>query len=104
MKILCICEHGNVRSVALAYLLKTIYGYDVLNCGLRENSEDTRKMLYEWADKIIALDKDIFIFVDRESEHLNKLYLLDVGKDIWFNPRDPELQHKLLKKLKSLNL
>lgn len=108
MKILCICEHGNVRSVALAYLLKTIYGYDVLACGVRETSEQTKGMLYQWADKIIFLDRELqdykLLKNSKTSGYKNKLYCLDVGPDIWHDANAQELHHKLLKGLKTLDL
>ena len=102
MKILCICSHGNVRSVALAYLLKTLYGYDALACGLEEMGEETKNMLVNWADKVIILTSKF----DTDKMKIGKkmLYVLDVGEDIWHNPFAQELQHKLLKGLKGLDL
>lgn len=50
MKILCICERGNSRSVALAYLFKDWLGQDALSMGITASSEDTKRMLYEWAE------------------------------------------------------
>ena len=104
MRILTICEHGNVRSVALAYLLKTIYGYDVLACGVRETSEETREMLFTWADKIIVLDKKLIIPNFQLLHFSEKVIILDVGEDIWHDPYAQELIHKLLKGLKTLDL
>lgn len=85
MKVLCICEHGNVRSVALAYLIKTIYGHEAIAVGHKNVSKDTMDMLMMWADKSIDVTKL-------------------VGEDIWYDPFNRNLQHKLLKKLKSLKL
>ena len=104
MKILCVCEHGNVRSVALAYLLKTIYGYDVLACGVRETSDETKKMLWNWADKVIALQDGLLEQMPRTTEDFKKGYVLDVGDDIWHDPYAQELIHKCLKGLKTLDL
>ena len=104
MKILTVCSHGNIRSAGLKYLLQVIYKHDVLNCGVEENSEDTRQMLFQWADKVIALDTTVFTVVDREMDHSNKLELLDVGEDVWHNPFAQALQHRLLKGLKNLNV
>lgn len=85
MKVLCVCEYGNVRSVALAYLIKTIYGHETIAIGAKNTSDKTRQMMYEWADRVI--------------------YVPDlVGKDVWHDPFHHNLQHKLLKKLKELGL
>ena len=104
MKILTVCEHGNVRSVACAYLIKSIYKHDTLACGVKETSEETKKMLYDWADKVILMDKSLLLefgYLDREK---NKLSILDVGKDVWHNSNAQELHHKILKQIKLFNL
>lgn len=85
MKVLCVCEYGNIRSVALAYLIKTIYRYEAIAVGRKNVSKDTMEVLEAWADKVIDVTKL-------------------VGEDVWHDPFHQELQHKLLKKLKGLNL
>lgn len=105
LRILCCCEHGNVRSVALAYLIKTIYSYDVIACGMKANSKETLELLFQWADKVIFLDRNLI----PEKTWLNKfngkdIRIADVGSDIWHNSKAEELNHKLLKQLKSLDL
>ena len=102
MKILCVCEHGNTRSVALAYLIKTIYKHEALACGMKNMSDETRQMLFAWADKIIFLTDNPPGGLET-FENKKALYL-GVGKDVWFNPKDQELIHRLLKKIKDLNL
>jgi galactitol-specific phosphotransferase system IIB component len=97
MKILVLCNHGNVRSVGLKYLIQRLYDHDVLAAGVEENTDETLAMLGNWADKIITLTpmaKEMFI----ES------VLIDVGRDVWFNPFHHNLQHKLLKHIKELDL
>lgn len=85
MKVLCVCEHGNVRSVALAYLIKTIYKHEAIAIGEKDTSKETRDLLIEWADKVI--------------------YVPDlVGEDIWHDPFHHNLQHKLLKVIDTLGL
>jgi len=99
MKILCVCSHGNVRSVALAYQLKTIYNHEAIAIGAKEVSPKTFNMLEKWADKVIWLDKW------PKEWKLNKKYsIVNVGEDVWHNPFSQELQHKLMKNLKYLNL
>lgn len=105
MKVLCVCEHGNVRSVALAYLLKTIYSHEALSCGIRNMSQETKRTLFTWADKVIALDADVFLGIaafsalNEKGKYSDKLHLVDVGKDKWFNAKDQELLHILYKNL-----
>lgn len=105
MKVLCVCNHGNVRSVGLAYLIKTVYKgeHDVLTAGVEENSPETLKMLWEWADGVVYLTpeaKQYFLTVDAGT----KSVFIDVGDDTWHNPFDQRLQHRLLKHLKELDL
>jgi len=75
MKILCICEGGNVRSVALAQHLKEI-GWEAIAIGWKYTSKETLLMLIRWADKIIDV-----------REYL--------PEDLWHNPRHPELKQKV---------
>lgn len=85
MKVLCVCEHGNVRSVALAYLIKTIYKHEAIAVGEEDTSPETMEMLGNWADKVI--------------------YVPDlVGEDVWHDPFNHNLQHKLLKVIGDLDL
>ena len=97
MKILILCNHGNVRSVALKYLIQRLYDHDVLAAGVEENSQLTLNMLQGWADKVITLTKEAHNLVP------NSIFI-DVGKDIWFNPFAQDLHHLLLKRIKGLNL
>lgn len=103
MKILVLCNHGNVRSVGLAYLIKTIYGHDVLSAGVEENSENTLEMLMRWADKIICLTKESLNHAS-PTVFFEKSAFINVGKDVWHDPFHHNLQHKLLKELKGLDL
>lgn len=93
MKILCVCDQGNNRSVHLAYLLK-YSGHDVLTAGLKTNTQDTLTLLYTWADKILTTASD------QEIPHAyqNKAVLYDVGEDRYRRP----LNHQLTIKFKKL--
>lgn len=103
MKVLCVCEHGNVRSVALAYLIKTIYKHEAIAVGFKDLSKESFSMLTDWADKIVALTEEALPSLDTINI-ISKTDILNVGEDIWHDPFAQELQHKLLKNLKSLNL
>ncbi|MDE1866625.1 MAG: hypothetical protein KGI08_02795 [Thaumarchaeota archaeon] len=97
MKILILCNHSNVRSVGLKYLIQRLYDHDVLAAGVEENSMPTLKMLEEWSDKIITL-------TDEAKTMFPYSHYINVGKDVWHNPFAQELQHILLKHIKDLNL
>lgn len=88
MKVLTICERGNSRSVCLAHILKDI-GHDALAMGILSASEETKEMLFEWAEKIILVDKR---FEDKIPEkYKGKLVIYDVGPDRYFMGHHPEL-------------
>jgi predicted protein tyrosine phosphatase len=89
MKILCICERGNSRSVALAYILKDGLNQDAIAMGIRANSEETKSTLYEWADHIVLVDKTFVNEIPKEYQ--GKLVVWDVGPDRYFLGFHPEL-------------
>lgn len=102
MKVLCMCLGGNTRSVALKFLLKSRYDIDALACGWEYNSPETRKMLYEWADRIIVLHNDYAKHVPKvhhkTKDGTRKLHTFHVGEDVWTGSGGafhPELQQML---------
>lgn len=105
MKILICCAWGVSRSVALkqAFLEspdKFIFKgrvLDILPCGIEGNHEDTLKMLFDWSDMIIAVDKKTFKAIPNKY---NK-HLFNIGADIWGAAGSPRLQslcHRLIHK------
>ena len=96
MKILCICQGGNVRSVCLKHTLNDM-GHDALAVGYGENSRETISALVAWADKIVLL---IPVFHDAISEAIathggKPVVYYNVGEDVWGNPFHPELKAKI---------
>lgn len=91
MKILTVCQRGNCRSVATAYILKDRMGvFDAIAMGVETASPETQKMLLEWADKIIVVgQKYIYDKVPKGFE--DKMHWLDIGPDVWRNPTDENL-------------
>lgn len=77
MKILCICANGNSRSVALAYILKEELGHEAIAVGFYTAKKETRKMLCEWADRIIVCYRGKQHWIEEEYRHKLKIY--DVG-------------------------
>ena len=97
-KILCVCERGNSRSVALAWLLKEI-GHEALAIGMYTSSRETQKMLFEWADTIIVVDAQISFPI----ECVKKITVWDVGKDQYFRSFSPELIRQFITYMKKDN-
>ena len=93
MKILCMCQRGNTRSAALAYLLKDFYGHDAIAAGWQSNGFEIRKVLSDWADVVIVMQPDMVVCVDEPNR--NKVRVLDVGPDTYLHSRDPVLLEKL---------
>jgi cephalosporin hydroxylase len=88
LKMLAICEGGNVRSVGLAYVLKD-HGQDAVAAGWRFSSPETLAMLCAWADRIFVMQGE---FADRVPlEHRPKVVVADVGPDRYGTPFHPEL-------------
>jgi len=90
MKILTVCQGGQVRSVALKYRLTYVYGHEAIPCGVQSNSKDTIRMLCHWADWTIILQPEFKAWIP--PEYHGKLFCYDVGADRWANPFHPELQ------------
>ena len=74
MKYLCICNHGNNRSGSMAKIIRKGNGPcltvspdytreyvkdEAIAVGAHNFQDDSLKMLFEWADKIIDLSDDV---------------------------------------------
>lgn len=102
MKYLCVCEGGNVRSVTLAYILKDERGLEALAMGWKPNSDETKQMLYEWADTIIVMQA---AFEDKiPQEYRGKVIVCDVGPDRWGRSLDPGLGDLIRERLNEYTL
>lgn len=88
-KILTMCAGGNVRSVALKYLLKYKYGHEALACGQDANSAETIDLLCNWADYVIVMTEEYEKFVP--EKYKGKLLCYDVGVDRFGYAFHPEL-------------
>ncbi len=60
--------------------------------GLRKNSHDTQKMLYEWAD-VVILTAGKYVGEIPEA-YRSKLKVWDVGTDVWFKGFSKDLLSK----------
>lgn len=90
MKILCICHGGNVRSVALKFLLHQKYKHDALACGEAFNTRETIALLCHWADYIVVVQPGIAECVPVECRA--KTFCYDIGEDRFGYAFHPELQ------------
>lgn len=90
MKVLCMCQGGNSRSVGMAYLLKYFFNLDALSCSWEKNSQETINMLCKWADKIIVMEEKFKIYIPIGFKY--KVLICDVGEDIWFKISDDLLR------------
>ena len=89
MKIVTICQRGNSRSVALAYLIKHELKHEAIAIGVRQHSAETKKMLFDWADVLILTDKRFLPEIP--TEYHTKLKIYDVGRDKFFRGFDEGL-------------
>ena len=96
MKFLCVCEGGNVRSVALASILKMHGQQDAIAASARWNSVDTLTMLWQWADHVIVMAAEIFALLPPELSRQTKVSLVDVGPDVYGAAFHPALQGMLV--------
>ena len=80
-KYLCICDWGQVRSVAMAQYIHELNGtprikkvlYEAIPIGAVVSSKKTMKIMKKWADVVIDVRQWL-------------------PSDLWHNPRDPDLK------------
>lgn len=112
MNIVVMCRGGNVRSVAAKQILSRYLGHEVIAIGADNTNETTKKLVFDWADKIIVMAPEflkyleIVVGVNTAGKKLgffykNKSILLNVGNDIWGDPFNEDLQTKIVIELNS---
>lgn len=94
MRVLCVCEQGNCRSVCLARVLKENGGHDAVAVGARSAGKELQLILGCWADRIVLVQKDLgpgmtYLFID-------KVRVFDVGPDVWNDPQSPDLEARFI--------
>lgn len=90
--ILCVCEHGNNRSVTMAWLLKYVEDFEALTAGLAYHTPETLKMLFEWADVITVPEDKLLTLIPEEYKHKVKFY--NIGPDNYPRPFNKDLLNK----------
>jgi hypothetical protein len=90
-KVLCLCTHGNSRSVGLAFLLKG-EGCDALAAGVGLAGADTLRTLVEWAEVVVLVaGPDVPALLAKAPAAEGKLVVWDVGPDNYFRGFDDRL-------------
>ena len=119
MRILCICNHGNVRSSCMVRELKDL-GHESIAIGISHNplnsesnlfSEETVDYFIEWADLVFDFsdinsitmndDPGICDRLKNKSKEIKRYY---VGGDRWGNPFHPELRSIMQSIIKKENI
>jgi predicted protein tyrosine phosphatase len=88
-RVICVCQGGNSRSVACAYVLKYEFGIDALACSWEKNSPETMALLFRWATIIIVMQAEFKPKIPARFH--GKVLIIDVGPDKWCNGLHPEL-------------
>ena len=96
MKILTVCEGGNVRSVGLAQRLKA-HDHNAVAVGTMYafasyNDRQPGTMLAEWADLVVVMSAEMLPNCGIEKNYHHKLKICEVGKDVYGNPFHHDLQ------------
>jgi predicted protein tyrosine phosphatase len=89
MRFLCICDGGNVRSRALAYVLHDLMDHEAIPIGRRWASHYTMRMLCEWADVVVVMQPNMIESVPHDLQH--KVRCIDVGEDRYGLNISPDL-------------
>lgn len=87
--ILCLCEHGNNRSVTMAWLLKYVSNFETLTAGLLYHTQETLEMLYQWADVITIPEERLIEKIP--EHHRGKVKSYPIGEDHFPRPFNQEL-------------
>lgn len=90
---LCVCDGGNVRSRALAYILHDLHGLEAVPVGRRWMSAETWRVFGEWADVIVIMEPHMIESVPASLRH--KVTVANVGPDSYGLNLNPELMAKL---------
>ncbi len=93
MKFLCICDGGNVRSQAMAVVLKEVHRQEAICIGRLRVSKETMAMLTNWADVIVVMQPHMETSVPMEFK--NKIRCVDVGEDTYGIHVHPDLWAKV---------
>jgi predicted protein tyrosine phosphatase len=89
IRFLCVCDGGNVRSQALAFVLHDRLGHEAIAIGRLRVSIDTMATMCNWADCIVIMQPHMQESIP--SQYHSKLLCCDVGDDRFGVYVHPEL-------------
>lgn len=96
VKVLCLCQGGFTRSVALKRAISKNWNADVVNAGVSHNGGPVLDYLFGWAEVVFIVDEFLQRDVDyRPDDQLAKTYLIPIGPDIFSGPDDHQLVAKI---------
>jgi hypothetical protein len=81
MKIVCVCQGGNSRSVGMAYILKS-RGHAAVPIGFSHAHDGLMELLCNWADRIVVMESYIQHHIPQQFH--SKMMFCDVGPDSYF--------------------
>lgn len=102
-KILTVCNGGNCRSPMLAEVFKGTHGCEAISAGTYWLSQETMKMLADWADLICPVEPFEAKLPERDlgfwkasiiwtPAYAHKLRVAAVGPDIWGHSNATEMK------------
>jgi galactitol-specific phosphotransferase system IIB component len=103
LKILTVCAHGNVRSVATRQRLNRRGYENVIAIGVNTTTQETLGMLCEWADLILVAEP-MMLYQLPEVGHRKVSRLFTIGPDLWADPFNQELKDIVIEQIEKLDL
>lgn len=98
-RVLCICRRGQVRSVAVRFILTTLGFKKVIACGWESNDGETVEELCEWADVVLVVGRPSDWKIPTPPE---KTVMVEVGEDVWGRYDHPKLLAALARELREI--
>lgn len=103
IRILCVCEMGNVRSVGTRRRLNRRGYRNVIAIGAINTNDKTLAMLYKWADKILIAEPWMGQYLPDDTD--NKIVKeFTIGPDVFGNPIKQSLQDIIKTQLDKIGL
>ena len=81
MKILCVCEGGYIRSVAMKHYFEHVEGVEALSVGIQASTRGTLQMLADWADQIAVAEEWVVDYLPADCRE--KVWSVGIGPDRW---------------------
>ena len=103
IKILTVCAHGFVRSNATRQRLTRRGFENVIAIGVNNTTQETLKMLCEWAD-LILIAEPMMIYQLPEFGYNKVDPNFTIGPDHWHDPFNEDLKAIVIEQIDKLNL